>query len=206
MPPTLGQRLRHAREQLKLSPEDVAFKIKIPAARLRDLEDDAYTAFGSLTYARSFLKNYASFLGIDASDVLQHIQSPPLGGSRDYRYLIEDFGPWVDEGRSHSAMMPPHRSTITPRSLMIAAAVSVLALVTTVSVLVANSSIFKPKPVVKEDTGTSSLVEKPKVKQEPAPPALPAPPVMVEHSGKVPPKALVVPDKNAPPPRAEIVQ
>lgn len=201
MPPTLGQRLRHAREQRKLSAEDVAFQTKIPASHVRDLEDNAYTSFGSLTYARSFLKAYADFLRIDATDVLQHLQSPPLGGARDYRYLIEDYGQWVDGGHSHQAMTPPQRPAFSTRPLVIAASISVFALVATVGVLVANASIFKPKPPPRDDH--PSLIQK--ADTQPLS-ARQVPDVIVEKPAVAPPKALVVPDKNTPPPRAEIVQ
>lgn len=91
----LGQQLRHAREQRGLSLLDVAHKTKIPAAKLRDLEEDIYTNFGSLTYAKSFLKAYAHYLGVDASSILEQIQPPPLGGENSYRYLTRTLGTWL---------------------------------------------------------------------------------------------------------------
>ena len=116
MAPTLGQRLRYAREQRGLKIEDIAHSTRIPARRLRELEADDLTGCGGLTYAKSFLGSYAKEVGIDASEVLTQIQTPPLGGARDYHYLVQNHGQWVDDSR-FPAMMPPKRTVSTPRTL-----------------------------------------------------------------------------------------
>lgn len=95
MNPTLGQRLLSARESRGLSLADAAHETRIPAQRLRHLEEDNYAAFGSMTYARSFLKLYADFLEVDAGEMLADLPSAVLAGEVDYRYLTESFGPWV---------------------------------------------------------------------------------------------------------------
>lgn len=204
MPPTLGQRLKLAREARQLSPQDIAFQLKIPPARVKDLEEDSYTAFGSLTYARSFLKTYAAFLNVDAADVLEHIQSPPLGGAGDYRYLIADLGPWVDSSsESHQTMVAPRPSMISSRSLIVATILCSFVFLAGVGVLVANSSLFKTKPPLKDEASPPPQTDSLRQVQEPTTVMHPDPGVSRQGT---PPKALVVPDKNAPPPRAEIVQ
>lgn len=102
MAATFGQTLSAAREQLGLSLADAAHETRIPVQRLRFLETDNYAAFGSMTYARSFLRQYSAFLGVDASALLKALPEGALGGSRDYRYLTQSHGPWVRE-RSRSA-------------------------------------------------------------------------------------------------------
>jgi cytoskeletal protein RodZ len=203
MPPTLGQRLKLAREARHLSHQDIAFQIKIPPARVKDLEEDSYTAFGSLTYARSFLKTYAAFLEVDASEILEHIQSPPLGGAGDYRYLTTDFGPWVDpDESSHQAMVPPRPSMRSSKSLVAAAVICSCILLAGVSVLIANSSLFKAKSPTQDPVASASLGEKKSPAADVTVMSAETKALQVE----VPPRAIVVPDKNAPPPRAEIVQ
>ena len=108
MPPSLGQKLKHAREQLGLSLADVAHKTRIPVPRLHDLEEDNYNTFGSLTYARAFLQTYAGFVGVDANPVTDHMSPTPLGGSRDYRYLTESLGRWIGM-KSNRSLMPEAR-------------------------------------------------------------------------------------------------
>jgi len=92
---TLGQRLQAAREVRGLSLADAAHETRIPAQRLQHLESENLAAFGSMTYARSFLKLYSDFLEVDASAVLDELPSAVLGGPQDYRHLVESFGPWL---------------------------------------------------------------------------------------------------------------
>lgn len=111
-PPTLGKKLKHAREQQDLSLADVAHKTRIPVPRLQDMENDNYNSFGSLTYARCFLQTYADFVGVDANSVTDHMNPTPLGGARDYRYLTESLGRWIGVNSDDSLMpdAPPVRS------------------------------------------------------------------------------------------------
>jgi cytoskeletal protein RodZ len=99
MPPTLGQRLKHAREKRGLTLRDVEHVTRISVARLQDLEDDKLNTFGGLTYAKSFLRAYAAMLDVNADEVLVQLKPPPLGGMRDYRYLVESQGPWISQRR-----------------------------------------------------------------------------------------------------------
>ena len=91
----LGQKLKAAREQRGLSLLDVSHATKIPVQRLHFLEQDNYAGFGSMAYARAFLRRYSDFLQINAEDMLSDLPGGVLGGPRDYRYLTENHGPWV---------------------------------------------------------------------------------------------------------------
>ncbi|MFN7564729.1 MAG: helix-turn-helix domain-containing protein [Prosthecobacter sp.] len=93
----LGHRLKAARESRGLSLMDAAHETRIPVTRLQHLEAENYAAFGSMTYARSFLKLYSDFLGVNASEVLDELPSAMLGGPQDYRHLVDSFGPWLPE-------------------------------------------------------------------------------------------------------------
>jgi len=102
IPPTtmtvsFGQMLIAAREQRGLSIEDAAHETRIPVQRLRYLESGNIAAFGSLTYARSFMRQYSDFLGVDATAMLEELPEGALGGARDYRYLTQSQGPWLRE-------------------------------------------------------------------------------------------------------------
>lgn len=94
---TIGQNLRAARESAGLTLLDVAHRTRIPPGRLQLLEDGNFAAFGSMAYARSFLKSYSRFLEVDASEALEGLPPPVLGGPADYRYLTESQGPWIDK-------------------------------------------------------------------------------------------------------------
>jgi len=101
MTASFGQMLIAAREKRGLSIEDAAHETRIPAQRLRYLESGNIAAFGSLTYARSFLRQYSDFLQVDASEMLEELPEGVLGGERDYRYLTQSQGPWLRESENH---------------------------------------------------------------------------------------------------------
>jgi cytoskeletal protein RodZ len=63
--------------------------------RLHYLETDNFAAFGSLTYARAFLRRYSEYVKVNAEDMLDELPGGVLGGPRDYRYLTENHGSWV---------------------------------------------------------------------------------------------------------------
>jgi cytoskeletal protein RodZ len=91
----LGQKLKAAREQRGLSLLDASHVTKIPVRRLHYLETDDFAGFGSLTYARAFLRQYSAFLKVSADEILNDLPVGALGGPRDYRYLTENHGTWV---------------------------------------------------------------------------------------------------------------
>lgn len=101
MTANFGQMLIAAREKRGLSIEDAAHETRIPAQRLRFLESGNIAAFGSLTYARSFMRQYSDFLEVDASSMLEELPEGALGGERDYRYLTQSQGPWLRERAAH---------------------------------------------------------------------------------------------------------
>jgi cytoskeletal protein RodZ len=91
----LGQKLKAAREQRGLSLLDASHATKIPVQRLHYLEMDNFAGFGSLTYARAFLRRYREYLKVNAEEMLDDLPGGVLGGPRDYRYLTENHGSWV---------------------------------------------------------------------------------------------------------------
>lgn len=98
---SFSQMLIAAREKRGLSIEDAAHETRIPAQRLRYLESGNFAAFGSMTYARSFIRQYSDFLGVDSSSMLEELPEGALGGERDYRYLTQSHGPWLREAEKN---------------------------------------------------------------------------------------------------------
>lgn len=137
MSPTLGQRLRQAREKKGLSLADVAHQTRIPAPRLKDMEDDNFNALGGMTYARSFVQTYSGLLDVNADFVLEQMQPPPLGGKRDYRYLVENYGSWVSNWGDFSA--PPAKSMTKKRSPAAVLAIASLVLLIGMGVLLGQA-------------------------------------------------------------------
>ena len=93
----LCEKLRTARESRGLSLADVAHVTSIPVSRLSQLEEGNYAAFGSMAYARSFIRTYSKFLDVDADSVIEGLPEPVLGGADDYRHLSQSYGPWINK-------------------------------------------------------------------------------------------------------------
>ena len=69
-PQTVGERLRAAREALNLSLAEAAAATSIRVNHLQELEDDHPEVFSSGVQARGFLRLYASFLKLDANELI----------------------------------------------------------------------------------------------------------------------------------------
>lgn len=179
---TLGHRLRLAREQKGLSLQDVAHETKIPVARLRDLEEDTYTTFGGLIYARSFLKDYSQRMGVDAHEILEEMHAPPLGGAQDY--LVKSYGAWAKPTRKRPKSEYANSPVMSKgRSLGTVAGISVGVLMVGMGMLFAgffgerhpvSSTPMAPAPVVETETAQTAVL--PETREVPfsVPKALPA--------------------------------
>ncbi len=67
---SLGDFLRHEREERQLSIEQVASATKIGVRLLHALESDHYAELPARTFVRGFVTSYARFLGLDTRAVL----------------------------------------------------------------------------------------------------------------------------------------
>lgn len=82
MTPAIGKTLRQEREGKKLSLEDASLTTKINIRILENLEAGEIEKLPSGLYARSFLKQYADFLGLDSAAMLQKYQGASSVGKR----------------------------------------------------------------------------------------------------------------------------
>ena len=62
---SLGRKLLLVRRSRGLTLEDAAFESRIPLALLREMENDDLSGFANRVYAKSFLKLYGDYLGLD---------------------------------------------------------------------------------------------------------------------------------------------
>jgi hypothetical protein len=62
---SLGRKLLLVRRSRGLTLEDAAFESRIPVALLREMENDDLSGFANRVYAKSFLKLYGDYLGLD---------------------------------------------------------------------------------------------------------------------------------------------
>jgi cytoskeletal protein RodZ len=77
---TVGELLRAAREEKKLTVEQVNRETRISVPSIRSLEGDDFGAFSSETYLKGFLRNYAEFLGLDGAKLWAMIGQRDAGG------------------------------------------------------------------------------------------------------------------------------
>ena len=78
--PSIGQVLKHEREERRLSLEEVSSTTRIPRRALESLEEDRFEDLPSGVFVRGFIKAYASAVDIDAGEVLARFdeQSPKV--------------------------------------------------------------------------------------------------------------------------------
>jgi len=106
----LGNILRTTRESLGWSIEDVAHRTRIPQAILHQLENNDYSTFPSLTYAKSFLGRYCDYLNIDAIECLAHFATGETGASLDgLEDHVDTLSPVMKDSRSRENKAPGER-------------------------------------------------------------------------------------------------
>jgi cytoskeletal protein RodZ len=84
---SIGKQLHAGRTARGLSIEDVAFKTHIPAARISELENDDFSNFANLTYAKGFLKIYSNFLSLDLSEYLDQFNTSEFANISGHDYI-----------------------------------------------------------------------------------------------------------------------
>src|SRR3954452_19408148 len=85
-PPSVGEILQAARERKGVDLHRAERDTKIRAKHLAALESGDYSELPGTVYARGFLRNYATYLGLDAEEVLE-----------DWRFEQEAVAPRVRE-------------------------------------------------------------------------------------------------------------
>src|SRR6478735_2661910 len=119
VPPTVGERLRVAREKQKLSLEDVAAQTRIPQRHLASIETGDWDSLPAPTYTIGFAKSYASAVGLDRADVGNQLREE-MGGQRFAATSSDAFEP-ADPART------------MPKGLVIGAVLVVLVLIVVMS-------------------------------------------------------------------------
>jgi cytoskeletal protein RodZ len=119
--PTVGERLRAAREEKKLSLEHVAAQTRIPQRHLESIETGEWDKLPAPTYTIGFAKSYASAVGLDRAEIGDQLREE-MGGQRFASSQSE-----VIEAADPARTMP--------KWLVISAVVAVILLVVIMSIL-----------------------------------------------------------------------
>ena len=79
--PTVGERLRAAREEKKLNLEDIAAQTRIPLRHLESIEAADWDHLPAPTYTVGFAKSYATSVGLDRTEIGEQLREE-MGGQR----------------------------------------------------------------------------------------------------------------------------
>jgi cytoskeleton protein RodZ len=152
--PSVGERLRAAREEKGFSLEDIAAETRIPRRHLESLEEGDWSRLPAPTYTIGFAKSYASAIGLDRAEIGEQLRGE-MGGYRNDTATIETFEP-ADPARA------------MPKWLVLSALAAIL-LVVLFFTWMRNRSLTEeaPAPVVAEQPAQQAPTASP----QPAQPA-----------------------------------
>ena len=89
----LGEKFRTARLARKLTLDEAARITKIRPSRLAEIEEDDFSNFPSLAYAKGFLVIYGKFLGVDVTSYLEAFETSNAVTVDGYSYLQDNPAP-----------------------------------------------------------------------------------------------------------------
>jgi cytoskeletal protein RodZ len=168
--PTVGERLRAAREEKKLNLEDIAAQTRIPQRHLEAIEAADWEKLPAPTYTVGFAKSYASAVGLDRTEIGEQLREE-MGGQR----FFTSSSPEVFE--------PADPARTMPKWLVIGAAVAVILLVVGMSWL-NHRALNEPDQTAASPTAAAAPAPAPAPAQAP-PSATPAPVPVPAQGGVV---------------------
>ncbi|MCC7519712.1 MAG: helix-turn-helix domain-containing protein [Verrucomicrobiae bacterium] len=182
--PTIGETLKEARVRKGVTEEVAARASKMKLERLRDLEQDRYDQFSAHIYARSFLRLYAEYLGLETEDLLKRFaeEHPPPPSKPVFEI--------TEEQRARSAFLGRPIPTVgadalTPTGKIVLGAAAVIF----VLILIAGFWAMRETPAPTH--GGAALSNSPPplvpVNDPVSPPLLEAPPASVSAEAAIPP-------------------
>jgi len=164
--PTVGERLRAAREKKKLSLEDVAAQTRIPQRHLEAIEAADWDRLPAPTYTVGFAKNYAGAVGLDRAEISEQIREE-MGTQRFAAAQAEVFEP-ADPART------------MPKGLVIGAVAAVIVLIILMSWL--NSrALNSPEEKAANPPAAAAPTAQPPRPVAPAPAAAQGPVVLMAN-------------------------
>jgi cytoskeletal protein RodZ len=113
---SVGERLKAAREQMKLSLEDIADQTRIPLRHLQNLEAGDWSNLPAPTYTIGFAKSYASAVGLDRTEIGDDLRNE-MGGQR------------YESGGNAEVFEPADPARTMPRWLVLSAIGAIILLV-----------------------------------------------------------------------------
>jgi cytoskeleton protein RodZ len=151
--PTVGERLKAAREKTGISLEDIASQTRIPQRHLESIEKAEWDDLPAPTYTVGFAKSYASAVGLDRTEIGEQLREE-MGGQRFAASQSE-----VIEAADPARTMP--------KWLVISAVIAVILLVVIMTVL--NRRSLEQPGEVATNAPAAAPAPAPPPQQAPAP-------------------------------------
>lgn len=119
MQDTLGNILRSARESSGITVDDAVYRAKMPRDVVIALEQDDFGFFTSPLYARSFLKQYGSYVGADVEPWLDDLVAAPLIDGENLDSFIDLSKPRLSSIRSKKEVIRNSGASFAPLWLLL---------------------------------------------------------------------------------------
>lgn len=156
--PSVGDRLKAAREAKKLSLEDIADQTRIPLRHLQNLEGGDWSALPAPTYTIGFAKSYASAVGLDRTEIGEDLRSE-MGRQR-----FDTSNPEVFEPADPARTMP---------KWLVLSAIGAIVLLVLVMTWLNNRSLTPDEPAAPAQQEASATPSQPSTPATPAAPQQP---------------------------------
>jgi cytoskeletal protein RodZ len=166
--PTVGERLRAAREEKGLNLEDIAAQTRIPQRHLESIENAEWDKLPAPTYTVGFAKSYASAVGLDRNDIGEQLREE-MGGQRFASSQSE-----VIEAADPARTMP--------KWLVISAVLAVILLVL-VMTLLNRRALEQPAPTASAPAPSAAVAPRRPMQQPTAPAGAAQGPVVLTATG-----------------------
>jgi cytoskeleton protein RodZ len=108
---TLGERLRQEREAKGVSLEDIASQTRIGVRMLKAIEEEHFEQLPGGIYNKAFLRQYASFLGLDQEQVVREYDLA-TGAAQETSAPQPKFSPEAPTTRAPSFVLPWNLATL----------------------------------------------------------------------------------------------
>lgn len=96
--PSVGERLRTAREARRMNATEVAQMLKLSVRQIDALERDDWASLPGTTISRGFIRNYARLLGLDADELMRQLDEIDRPAAPDLGLLAATNSPLPRSG------------------------------------------------------------------------------------------------------------
>lgn len=150
--PEIGSTLREARMRARIDVSEIEAQTKIRAKYLRALENEEWGLLPGPTFVKSFLRTYATALGLDGKALVEEYR---LHHERPSEGMLEPIvsSTQRNRGRSRGGGQPPDRGS---RGYAIAVGTILLIIVILIVLLIAGGKSNKPSGASSASNSTKS--------------------------------------------------